>query len=53
VIKDNVKIMVAADIKAVEYADSAWIDQLQLPGWKILGGLRAALGSHAGLCPLL
>jgi GDPmannose 4,6-dehydratase len=27
-----VKIMVAADIKALEHADSGWIDQPQLPG---------------------
>jgi hypothetical protein len=28
-----VKIMVAADIKALEHADSTCIDQPQLPGW--------------------
>jgi GDPmannose 4,6-dehydratase len=28
-----VKIMVAADIKALEHAGSAWVDQPQLPGW--------------------
>jgi GDPmannose 4,6-dehydratase len=29
-----VKIMVAADIKALEHAGSNWIDRPKLPGWK-------------------